>query len=439
MKPLPALSVLVGELRRGVRKPTALVDDCLAQIERLDPKLRAWASVNGTAARREAERLERRGPQPQQALWGVPVGIKDIIDVAGFPTGCGSPLASDRPAATDAPIVDRLRVAGAIVLGKTVTTEWACFDPPPTRNPWNLDRTPGGSSSGSAAAVAAEMVPFALGTQTGGSILRPAAFCGIAGLKPGHGALSMQGIAPVSASLDHVGPLARSAADLRWIWNALESETYLLDEYWSDEEDDDENSPAMLAVVEDAFLAAMSPEVRSAFEKSLGLLQRSFDLETYTLPQPMETLHAHHRRIMAVEAAAVHRQAFAATPQKFGPQVRGLIEEGLQVTAVDYLVSREHQQRQTNEVLQQWPDGAVLIMPATLTVAPELSTTGDARFNSPWSYLGLPAATIPCGLSPAGLPIGLQLVGLDERELLSAAVTCERLLGFNTRCPLTAK
>ena len=177
-----------------------------------------------TALAAKRERLGQAATKTANALGplhGIPVGIKDIIDVAGWPTKCGSPLREGHVAERDAAVVTSLRKAGAIILGKTVTTEWAGFDPPPTRNPWNLDHTPGGSSSGSAAAVAAEMCLAALGTQTGGSIIRPAAFCGVAGLKPGFGEVAMDGIAPLTLHLDHVGPIARRVSDLYVVWQAL--------------------------------------------------------------------------------------------------------------------------------------------------------------------------------------------------------------------------
>src|SRR3954447_3644898 len=197
---LPSIAKATHDIREGLLRPIDLVEHCLAQIEQLESKVKAWVLVDSAGARREAQRLAKLQEDGEDLgpLHGIPVGIKDIIDVAGWPTKCGSPLREGHLASRDAAVVAALRKAGAIILGKTVTTEWACFDPPPTRNPWNLDHTPGGSSSGSAAAVATEMCMAALGTQTVGSIIRPAAFCGVSGLKPGFGELSMDGIAPLT-------------------------------------------------------------------------------------------------------------------------------------------------------------------------------------------------------------------------------------------------
>ncbi len=222
MKPF-TLTSLAARIRSGELSPVELVKYCLTQIDRLEDQLHAWVLVDRdgarAAARRAAEELARGhdlGP-----LHGIPLGIKDIIDVAGWPTLAGSRVRDNRPAGHDAPLVAQLRAAGAIFLGKTVTTEFACFDPPPTRNPWNIDRTPGGSSSGSAAAVAVGMCVAAIGSQTGGSITRPASFCGVAGLKPTFGCVSLEGIVPISPRLDHPGPICRSAGDLAVLLQAI--------------------------------------------------------------------------------------------------------------------------------------------------------------------------------------------------------------------------
>jgi Asp-tRNA(Asn)/Glu-tRNA(Gln) amidotransferase A subunit family amidase len=219
MSPIPSITEAANQLRNGRASPRDLVEQCLDQIEQFESQIHAWVSVDADGARRIADEL---GQEAAKGKWrgplhGIPVGIKDIFDVAGWPTRAGSPLREDAPPAeTDAPLVAKLRQAGAIILGKTVTVEFACFDPPPTRNPWNPERSPGGSSSGSAAALAIGMCLGALGTQTGGSLVRPSSYCGVATIKPTFGLLSRQGVVPVSYHLDHTGPMARSAGDL-WI------------------------------------------------------------------------------------------------------------------------------------------------------------------------------------------------------------------------------
>src|SRR5438552_13081773 len=203
-------------IRRGELTPVELLDQCLARIDRYEPKVRAWVVIDRDGAREQAERrtAELKRGQNRGPLHGIPIGVKDIIDVFDLPTGCGSKLWANSIARRDADCVKRLRQAGAVILGKTVTTAFAYLDPPVTRNPWNLERTPGGSSSGSAAAVACGMSLGALGSQTGGSITRPAAFCGVCGLKPSWGRVSVEGVLPLAPSLDHVGVIARCVRDL---------------------------------------------------------------------------------------------------------------------------------------------------------------------------------------------------------------------------------
>ncbi len=213
---LPTIDDAANAIRTGTLSPVELVLRCLDAVDRYEPRVRAWVLIDRAGARAEAERLEKaahrgewRGP-----LHGIPLGIKDIIDVAGWPTAAGSRLWANNMAFRDAEVVTRLRQAGAILLGKTVTTPYASFDPPPTRNPWNLERTPGGSSSGSAATVACGMCLGALGSQTGGSLTRPASYCGVATCKPSFGAVSVDGVLPLAPSMDHVGPIARCVHDL---------------------------------------------------------------------------------------------------------------------------------------------------------------------------------------------------------------------------------
>src|SRR5437870_1571690 len=219
---LPTIHGSAEEIRRGTVTPADLVERCLKQIDRYEAKVRAWVFVDREGARAEAARL---GDELKQGQWrgplhGIPVGIKDIFDVFDWPTGAGSRLWAQSIARRDATTVERLRRAGAIFLGKTVTTAFASFDPPVTRNPWNLERTPGGSSSGSAAALACGMCLGALGSQTGGSITRPASYCGVAGLKPSFGLVPCEGVVPLAPSMDHPGPMARCVHDLAILFQA---------------------------------------------------------------------------------------------------------------------------------------------------------------------------------------------------------------------------
>jgi len=432
MNQLPRIRDAVAAIKRCELTPVDLVEHCLARINQFDDRIHAWVSLDQDGARREAERLTQLAARGEIVgpLHGVPIGVKDIIDVAGMTTKAGSPLREGVPSAMhDAPVIANLRVAGAIILGKTVTTEWACFDPPLTRNPWNLQHTPGGSSSGSAAAVAMEMCAAALGTQTGGSISRPAAYCGVCGLKPSYQPEMMEGIVPVSFHLDHVGPLARGADDLDIVRAAMMGR---------ETPPPHAEPPKALQLLRPFFLDEADDEVRGIFEAALGRLSSQMRIENdFTLPDAFAAVRQHHWRIMAVEAAAVHRRQFAATPERFGPKVASLIREGLATSAVDYADSLDHQRRLRLEMMRR--RDPCMITPATPSTAPGLDTTGDAKFNAPWSYLGLPTTIIPCGTARNGLPVGLQVVGHygGERELLRITRWIEQQIPFDVRPDLS--
>jgi aspartyl-tRNA(Asn)/glutamyl-tRNA(Gln) amidotransferase subunit A len=419
---LESIDQTVKNVASGAIAPRHLVEFCLDRIGRHDEVLQAWVRVDEQPALAEADRLEqmaRRG-KIRGPLHGIPLGVKDIIDVAGMPTLAGSPTRAQHVATRDAPLVSKLRRAGAIILGKTVTTQFAGFDPPPTRNPWNLEHTPGGSSSGSAAAVAAQMCQAAIGTQTGGSIVRPASYCGIAGLKPTYQAIDTSGVVPLSRTLDHPGPIARYVSDLALLFQVLKQGSQA-----------PTGTQVPLAIpllrkVEDFFMEEAAANVTAALEPAFTRLQAAIDAENpFRLPQSFETLHRMHRRIMAAEAAHVHRNEFQAAARQFAPCITELISEGLEMPAVEFAAALEHRALFRQTMGQQLNTDTVLVMPATNTIAPpDLTTTGDARFQSPWSYAGLPVVSIPAGKDTQGMPCSLQFVGApgqDERVLAAAA------------------
>jgi aspartyl-tRNA(Asn)/glutamyl-tRNA(Gln) amidotransferase subunit A len=448
MNELPTIAKAAKLMEAGELRPIDLVEFCLARIGQLEERLHAWVHVDASGAYREAERLgkllddgESLGP-----LHGVPVGIKDLIDVAGWPTKCGSVLREGHIAERDAAVITSLRKAGAIILGKTVTTEWASFDPAPTRNPWKLERTPGGSSSGSAAAVAAEMCLAALGTQTGGSIIRPAAFCGVAGLKPGFGEVAMDGIAPFTLHLDHVGPIARRVSDLYLVWQALIAGTHgSLESHYSKRWADTDLETWIgayglnktLFVLEGPLLDRMQPAMRKVYDDTLARLASSVHTRPLPLPDSFQNVHAWHRRIMAAEAAAYHRDLFPRERARYGREISKLLDEGLALSAVDHaeaLIRRDETRVELARLLHQHEDLlGCLVMPATLGPAPAMDSTGDPAFNSPWSYVGWPSLTIPCGLAADGLPCGLQFIAATPPQVFAMAGLCERILGFHER------
>ncbi|HUY32060.1 MAG TPA: amidase [Pirellulales bacterium] len=452
MPELPTIVESAAELQAGRLTPMALVEGCLDRIRLLEPQVRAWVLVDEVGAREAARRLgdelragHRRGP-----LHGIPLGIKDIIDVVGWPTRAGSPLREGHVAQGDATITARLREAGAILLGKTVTTEFASFDPPLTRNPWNLERTPGGSSSGSAAAVALGMCLGAIGSQTGGSITRPASYCGVAGCKPTLGRVSLIGLVPFSFHLDHPGPMARTVGDLAAIL-AVIAGFDKTDPVSVDVPADDylaacqaaapfEDDGPRLGVLESYFMEVASPAIREAVRHALDALRADgTTVATARLPASFAEVHQHHRRIMAVEAAHVHRMIFPSRRAQFGPNIASLLDEGLATAAIDYAASLAHQQRFRREMLTALDGFDALVTPATADTAPDTSTTGDPKFNSPWSHAGLPTVSFPCGLA-GGMPLALQLIGrpFGEGPLLRAAAWCEARLQFDACPPLLA-
>ncbi len=429
---LPNISEARQEMRSGRLTSVELLASCLDRIARYENDVHAWVIVdqeNALRRARELDAMQARG-EFQGLLHGIPVGIKDIVDVEGLPTRAGSRLFGEQPAARDAPVVAALRRAGAVIVGKTVTTELACFDPPPTRNPWNLSHTPGGSSSGSAAAVAAGMCLAAVGSQTGGSIIRPAAFCGIAGFKPTIGVCSTQGVVPVSRTLDHPGPLAGNTADLTEIYRVLAGVSGAKD-----------SADAVRFVRLFGFLEELADaEVRASFESTIQTLTAAgLRIDTTELPESLRPIHTHHRCVMVREFAEAYGSRFRRDPGLFGRCVSGLIEEGLTVSDGDYQQALALRDSMYADFAVCLGD-AVGLLPSTRSAAPaDLSTTGDPAMNSPWSFLGVPTATIPDRLTANGLPTGLQLIGVrgTDTHVLQAALLCEPLLQFD-RIPRTA-
>src|SRR5436309_11095996 len=330
MRSAEPTSLGVGEaaevVRKGVLSPVELVDACLARIGALDGDLRAWAHVDAAGAlaiARERE-SEARAGRLRGPLHGIPVGVKDIFDVAGMPTTGGArSFAHTRPV-TDSAAVARIRAAGAIVLGKTVTTEFAYRDPAPTRNPWNHGHTPGGSSAGSAAAVATRMVPLALGSQTVGSVLRPAAYCGVVGFKGTHGLVPVAGVIPLAWSLDHVGVLARSVADVALAMSVLSGK---------DLEPSAVSAPRLALAPE--LLARASDEVATHIEAAAdAFLRAGATVSKVELPPSFRGIHAAGLTVLEVEAAAYHAPWFGKHRDDYGPEMRSLVGAGLRRSAI---------------------------------------------------------------------------------------------------------
>jgi Asp-tRNA(Asn)/Glu-tRNA(Gln) amidotransferase A subunit family amidase len=429
-EPLTELGVIeaAARIRRGECSSAALVEACLARVSALEPALQAWAHVDpeGALAIARERDVEVRDERLRGPLHGVPLGIKDIFDVAGMPTTAGARAFAHTQPTRDSGAVARLRSAGAVVLGKTHTTQFAYRDPAPTRNPWNREHTPGGSSSGSAAAVAARMVPGAIGSQTVGSILRPAAFCGVVGVKGPHGLVPVDGAVPLAWSLDHVGPFARSVGDAALLLAVL-----------ADHVVEPLAVPAPRLVVGRQLLERAEPALRrhlaSVVEKLTAAGARVTEL---ALPPAFAEIHAAGQVVLEVEAAAYHQAMFSKYASDYGPGMAEMVARGLTRSATDYVVANRSRLAFREAMIPLLEAHDALLSPTAPGPAPAgLGWTGDASLCAPWSSAGVPAVSLPTGVDESGLPLALQLVQAPGGtvRLLGVAAWCERVLGFGAR------
>ena len=424
-----------------------LVTSCLERIDALEGKIQAWVLVDKEGVLRAARRLDqelRRG-QRRGSLHGIPVGIKDIFYTAGLPTEAGSPFWSGFVPSHDAATVARLKEAGAIILGKTHTTEFAYRDPAPTHNPWNTAHTPGGSSSGSGAGVAAGMCLAALGSQTLGSVLRPAAYNGVVGFKPHHGRISTYGVVPLSWTLDHVGILARTVADTALVFQTIAGhdsrDYYSLDAPVPDCLGHLESQKAPhLGLVRQYFFEQADEEMRAHTEKVVECLrQAGAKVEEIVPPPSFATVPDTGNIIIAAEAATCHQEMFAEHKEQYGPGIRKLIEDGLAIQVTEYARALQTRLQQRAEIEPLLRQVDALLTPGVPGVAPRgLSSTGSAVMQGPWTIIGVPSISLPTGLSQDGLPLAIQLAGspLAEDRLLAVARWCEQALNVHLRPPL---
>ena len=460
----PGVIAELGErLRRREVSARELADRALAGAEELNPLLEAFVIIDHQGAREAADRVDAQfahGIDPGP-LAGIPVGVKDIIDMAGHPTRCGSPAYPDTPAEKDAPVVGRLRAAGAVIVGKTTTHELACgVISSPASNPWDTARIPGGSSGGSGAAVSAGITAAALGSDTGGSIRIPASLCGTAGLKGTYGRVPRSGVAALSWSLDHIGPLAPTPADCILVQSVISGHdptdpTTLKDfppHGYSSAAEDLEG--VTLGVIERYRRPLIQPAVSDAFEAALrelaALGAELIPVEIEELDFVMEVEFA----MVAGEGAAYHQQLIREAPHLIDPSIRNLLATGLMMPAEHYLTAlrgRENIRRAVRECFEANRLTAVAMPTVAATAALKDQDAFDyggpgedvisayVRTTAPANLTGLPALSVPCGFDPSGLPIGLQIVGrpLAETQISRIGQTYHDAADWNLKPPIS--
>ena len=422
----------VDKIRKGEITSEELVQDCLDKIEQIDGEIEAWAYLNPDYALEQARRLDiiRQAGDPMGPLHGIPVGIKDIIDTAHVPTELGTPIHSGRVPFRDAWVVSRLRQAGAVIMGKTVTTELATYAPGKTKNPHDPNRTPGGSSSGSAAAVASNMVPAALGSQTNGSVIRPAAFCGVFGFKPSFGMIPRTGVLKQSSPLDQLGVFARSMDDVALLTQVLAgydevdpSTTYLraVPPLVSVAAEDPPLPPKIGFVKTPVWDRAddMCKDAHEELCESLGE-----NIEEIELSLSFGHVLDHHKIIMETDLAYSYAHDYERAKELLSDSLRGQIERGLGYSAVAYQRALAQQAILDVILTELFQVYDALLTPSASGEAPiGLDNTGDPSFCTIWTFCGVPALNIPVFKGENGMPIGTQLVGAknDDARLLRTA------------------
>jgi len=410
---------------------------CLKRNAQLEAQIGAWAWLDAERVMSKAEQADasradlRAAGMALPPLLGIPVGIKDIIDTAGIPTRRGSPLFEQNIPQVSASVVGKLEQAGAYVMGKTVTAELAFLSPGKTRNPWNAAHTPGGSSSGSAAAMAAGFVPAAIGTQTNGSVIRPAAYCGVVGYKPSQGLIANSGIHPFSPTLDQVGTFTRSVADAALLASALVENIEDLAAAIIPLK----ASPRLGLVRSPVWHLATPAQQQMLLDNANTLRAAGALIDDITLPAIFEQGHAALRDIMLYEAAAVFRAYTLTQREQLSALLKQFLDEGAKISETVYrdaLQIRAALQNELGHLMQRFD--ALITPPATGEAPANLESTGDPAFCTLWSLTGAPAMVIPVGLGERGLPLGLQIVGAahDDSRLLTVAAWCEARLPFSS-------
>ena len=415
------------EMAKAVRERSvtseALVSACLERIADRDGEVRAWEHLDPEQALAQAR--ARDAERPRGPLHGVPVGIKDVFDTVDMPTAYGSPIYAGNQPAWDAACVAALRTAGAVILGKTVTTEFAAYRPGKTANPHNLAHTPGGSSSGSAAAVADGMVPLALGTQTAGSIIRPASFCGVVGYKPTFGWIPRAGLKPLAESLDTVGAFAGSVADAALIGSVMASSPELLDLAAP------ERPPRIGVCRTHEWPLAEVATVRAFEDTRARLAEAGAELREIVLPESFRGLFHAQERIMAYEAAQSFAFELLAHPDQLSEKLTSVLRAGRECSPETHRADLSLAIEARAALPGLLAEVDALLVPSDIGEAPVgLHATGDPAFNRVWTLLHTPCVNVPALCGPQGLPVGVQLIGPPHTDgaVLAAARWVEGVL-----------
>jgi|TARA_B100001750_G_scaffold56611_1_gene44765 Asp-tRNA(Asn)/Glu-tRNA(Gln) amidotransferase A subunit family amidase len=414
----------------------------LKQIDIKEDSVNAFALITRDNAFEQASESDKRRKENKQStfseLEGIPYGLKDIFDTKNILTEAGSEIYKGRIPDSDAHVVELLNANGAVLLGKTITTEFADGHPPETKNPWDANRTPGGSSTGSAVAVATRMLPYALGTQTVGSVLRPAAYNGIVGLKPTYGLVSRSGVIPQSDSCDTVGVLCRNVNDAWLIFKSIigydsKDKKSLIQAESFDISENLGNFIPKIGFLNKYFMEESDEQVKNSTLSALkSLSNQGATIEELELKIDFESGFQSHRIVQQSEMAQWHEPLYSKYQNKYKPITLEYIKSGFTQNATDYINALGFRNRMRKIFIDSLKSFDVLIMPTASGLPPkDLSRTGDTRFQSPWTFTGLPSIAIPAGLSENGLPQSLQLVSspYKERKLLNSAKWIESVLG----------
>jgi aspartyl-tRNA(Asn)/glutamyl-tRNA(Gln) amidotransferase subunit A len=421
-----------GAIRNGSLSPLDYVQGLLARVDAVEPRVKAWTTIDRDAVLAEARQLEleAREKRFRGRLHGIPVGVKDIFYTKDLKTTIGTTAFADFVPAYDASVVKKLRDAGAIIMGKCVTTVLIFLDPGPTRNPWNTNHTPAGSSSGSAAAVAAGMCPVSIGSQTVGSVGRPGAYNGVVSIMATQSRVSLAGAFPLAWSLDHVGAFSRSVADMEVLLEALSDSP--MPSNWARPG----GHKYRIGIVRGFFHEKAEAESRAGIDALAAKLSDSgFHVEEAEVPSIFELHQPLIRTILRAEAAAVHQDLIRNKPEAYGPKLRDLVQMGQLIDANSYLRARRIRRHYQRDMAELFSHFDILLTPGAPGPAPAGMATGDPVMQAPWTLADFPTMTLPCSLSANGMPLGIQLSAapLHEGLLMEAARAIESVIGFSAK------